>query len=191
MNKTVSIIIVTTLYFLSFPVFSERVHKWVDENGVTHYSDEAPINSESEVTLIEFPATHKNIVDAEKDYYSISNQWTRVHEERIAREKIKLEKAKVKAAQRPAEPSVVYVNEPEDRYVVGFPYHYRHKYKHKRKHKNKHKRRHRDVGDSSRHYGDRRTHKNKRSTLNRRGSKGHGRRSNSGRASRGLTVTAK
>ena len=191
MNKAIPIVIVTILLLVSFPISAERVHKWVDENGVTHYSDEAPNQSVSEVTLIELPATHSKIVDVEKDYYSISNQWMRVHEERIAREKIKLEKAKVKASQRPAEPSVVYVNEPEDRYVVGYPYHIRHKYRHKDRRKDKHKRRHRDRDDSMRHYGDRRSNQNKRSNLNRKGDQGHGRHSNSRRATKGLTVTAK
>ena len=191
MNKTISIIIVTTFFLVSFPVFAERIHKWVDENGVTHYSDEAPVHSASEITLIELQATHSKNIDVENDYYSISNQWMRAYEERIAREKIKLEKAKVKASQRPAEPSIVYVNEPEDRYVVAYPYHFRHKYKHKRKHKNKHKRRHRDRDDSTRHYGDRRSNQNKRSNLNRKGDKGPRRHSNSRRSAKGLTVTAK
>lgn len=189
MNKTISIINVTILLLVSFPVLAEHAHKWVDENGVTHYSDEVPNHSASEVRLIELPVTHSKTVDVEKDYYSISNQWMRVHEERIAREKIKLEKAKVKASQRPAEPSIVYVNEPEDRYVVGYPYHFRHKYKHRNK--DKHKRRHRDRDDSMRHYGDRRSNQNKRSNLNRKGDQNLGRHSNSRRAAKGLTVTAK
>ncbi len=143
---------------------------------------------ESEVTLIELPAKHTTAPDAENDYYSISNQWMRVHKERIAREQIKLEKAKVKASQRPAEPSVVYVNEPEYGYGYGYPYRYRHKYRHKRK--DKHHRRG-DKKDSTRHYGGKHANQNKRSNLNKSGDGGRGRQTHSRRATKGLTVTAK
>jgi len=92
-------------------VNANDVHKWVDENGVTHYSDEAPENIVNEVEQITLPATYSRAVGVQDDYYSIANQWMRVHEQRIALEKIKLEKAKQKAALRPVEPPVIVVNE--------------------------------------------------------------------------------
>lgn len=108
---------------------SANVYKWVDTNGVTHYSDEAPTSNTTPVTQIDVPATQSVAVKQENDYYSIANQWQRLHEELIKQEKINLEKARQKAAQSP---QVVYINQPnESRYVVSYPgfLHRRHYYK--------------------------------------------------------------
>jgi len=152
MHRTISLIIVAALFATaSLPVLADSVHKWVDEKGVTHYSDEAPAATVTQVSLIEIPANYSSTAEVEDDYYSISNQWMRLHEERIALEKIKLEKAKQKAAQQPVAPQVVYVNEPyEDRYVVAQPNffhrgHVRNRFHHKslQDHSGKHAKPHR------------------------------------------------
>lgn len=129
------IVTLTVLYcFALLPAYASGIHKWVDEQGVTHYSDQAPESDILQVSVIEIPAAHYTVSDIEKDYYSITNQWMRVHQERLELEKIKLEKAKQKAAQRPAPPQVVYVNESyEDRYRVAYPFFIHKKFKHKRK----------------------------------------------------------
>ena len=120
--------------------YAANVYKWVDAKGITHYSDEEPASSTTQVTLIDVPATQSVAVNAENDYYSIANQWMRLHEELIKREKIELEKAKQKAALQPLAPQIVYVNEPNvNRYVVAYPglFHRRHdrsRFHHKPKH---------------------------------------------------------
>ena len=119
-------------------VSADTVHKWVDVNGVTHYSDELPSNEINTVTQINLPVYSTSNSNVEDDYYSIANQWMRVHEQRLALEKIKLEKAKQKAALRPVEPQIIVVNETNRRGMVfpqkGFfghpPFHGGH-YKHK------------------------------------------------------------
>lgn len=104
------------------PAYAAEVYKWADARGITHYSDEAPTSSTTPVSLIEVPATNSVTVDAESDYYSIANQWQRLHNERIAREKIKLEQAKLKAAQQPASSQTVKINEPQEKqYVAVYP----------------------------------------------------------------------
>ncbi len=145
MNRIKSLHVVAILFCIALsPVYAEGVHKWVDENGVTHYSDAAPNSSATKVTIIEVHATYAATNAAEQNYYSIMNQWMRLHEERIEREKIKLEKAKQKAALQPVAPQVIYVNEPsESRYIVPYtsylhPNHPRHRFQHK----------------SNRHFGD-------------------------------------
>jgi len=115
------------------PAYATSVHKWVDTNGITHYSDEAPASSTTQVTLIEIPTNHTLAVDAENNYYSITNQWMRLHKERIEREKIELEKAKQKAAQSPVTPQIVYVNEPsEKRYVAAYRGFFQRRHGHRR-----------------------------------------------------------
>ena len=93
------------------PAYAAGVHKWVDAKGATHYSDEAPTSATAVVTLIKVPTTRSATADAANDYYSIANQWMRLHQELIEREKLTLEKARQKAAQSP---QIVYINEPND-----------------------------------------------------------------------------
>jgi hypothetical protein len=115
------------------------VHKWIDADGVTHYSDEAPISDETPVTLIDVEASatvSKDTEAAKDDYYSILKQWQRMHRERSERDRLNLEKARLKAMQTPAEPQVVYVNEPEQkRYVTAYPGFFHRKSGHHRFHR--------------------------------------------------------
>ena len=123
---------------ITFPVYAGSVHKWVDEQGVTHYSDQLPENISNPVKQIDISNTHSNS-NNNNDYYSISNQWARMREERLERKQLQLEKAKLKAAQRPVEPQVVYVDQ-SDEYrsrPVYYPIYYR-GYRHRYKHYNKH-----------------------------------------------------
>lgn len=112
-------------------VWAAGIHKWVDESGITHYSDMAPVADVDQVAVIEVSSAYSTNNNVEQDYYSITNQWMRIHQERLDREKIKLEKAKQKAVQQPVAPQVVYVNEPnKDRYRVSYPFFIRKKFKH-------------------------------------------------------------
>lgn len=140
MQRVISSIFVAVLFlFGASLVNADAVHKWVDVNGVTHYSDEVPSDEVKTVTQINLPVYSSSSSDAENDYYSIANQWMRVHEQRLALEKIKLEKAKQEAALRPVEPQVIVVNEtnrrgiflPRKRFVGHAPYYGDH-YKKKR-----------------------------------------------------------
>lgn len=102
------------------PADAEIVHKWVDTNGLTHYSDEISTPPRTQVTLIEISQSKPLTNNTETDYYSIKNQWRRLHKERIDLEKLKSEKARLEAAQQPVAPQIVDVNEPkEKRYVVA------------------------------------------------------------------------
>jgi hypothetical protein len=100
------------------PALAVGAHKWIDEKGVTHYSDEAP--AAIETTFIDLPdpviASPEN--DGADNYYSISNQWERMNRERLEREKLLLEKAKIEAARQPPPQPVVYVQDSgEDRII--------------------------------------------------------------------------
>ncbi|ADJ29742.1 DUF4124 domain-containing protein [Nitrosococcus watsonii] len=121
MNKSLYLIITIILFllFLERPAFAGSVHKWIDDNGVTHYSDEAPSSSATQVTLIQVPSSYPAVED---NYYSIANQWQRLYKKHIQREKIKLKKAKQKAAQQPPSPQVVYVSTPDQpQYGTVYP----------------------------------------------------------------------
>lgn len=111
------------------------IYKWIDANGVTHYSDAAP--EAIETTLIDVPGPNPESTDSEtesdSDYYSISKQWERMNRERLEREKLEVERDRIRAAQQAAEPRTVYVQQTDEvRYVpiyrsYGYRRHHRHK----------------------------------------------------------------
>ena len=69
------------------------IHKWVDADGVTHYSDEPPTGDVTGLEQIDLPtpaiAAHRRA----SDYYSIANQWRRMHRERIELERARAARA--------------------------------------------------------------------------------------------------
>jgi len=103
------------------PASAAVIHKWIDADGITHYSDEAP--AATPVTLIE--TTVPETAAKNDGYYTIANQWQRMRHERQQREKIILEKARLEAARQLREapqPEVIYVQEPAvKRYSVYYP----------------------------------------------------------------------
>ncbi|MEM7401686.1 MAG: DUF4124 domain-containing protein [Pseudomonadota bacterium] len=99
--------------------YAASVHKWVDENGVTHYSDQAPEHYVAQVDEIKISNNYSQS-NAQDDYYSVSNQWARMHAERVARKKLQLEKAKLKQSQSEVTPQVVYFNQDEDSSGQGY-----------------------------------------------------------------------
>ncbi|MDH3386603.1 MAG: DUF4124 domain-containing protein [Gammaproteobacteria bacterium] len=113
MNRALKQLIIMTLAAcLSIPAGAAVIHKWVDTDGVTHYSDEAPASGEIPVTVIDVPTAHSEPGSPAENYYSITNQWERMRRERIERDKLALEKAGFEADRRASSPAVVYVNQP-------------------------------------------------------------------------------
>ena len=116
------------------------VHKWIDADGVTHYSDEAPGSAVTDVLMIDVPAGKSDKTDTKNDYYSIKNQWQRVYKERLELQKLELERDRQKAALQSTTPRVVYVNESSDkRYAFAYLGRFHHRYRHGGLHK-RHKR---------------------------------------------------
>jgi hypothetical protein len=122
MDRSMITILTATITLSAFaPASSDVVHKWVDSDGITHYSDELPASAQTPVTRIELPEASVAAGDSTSDEYSITNQWRRMNQERIEREKLALEKARQKAQQKQAT-EVVYVEQPQEpRYVVTYP----------------------------------------------------------------------
>ena len=94
-------IITSTIVFfsaLSTCLAAENAYRWVDENGVTNFSDTPPVTeSPTETNVIPFsiPDNYTTAIRPENDYYSIDKQWQRLHDERLKRDKIILEKQRV------------------------------------------------------------------------------------------------
>jgi len=94
------------------PVTAAAVHKWVDANGITHYSDAPPQVEPASTTLIELPDTRRDTNTTATGYYSIANQWQRLHRERLELDKLALEQARQKATAPAPTPEIVYVETP-------------------------------------------------------------------------------
>lgn len=122
------------MVFAASPGTAAIIHKWVDEKGVTHYSDEPPATQTTEGTQIELPQTAPAADASAENYYSIANQWARMNQERLEREKLRLQANRVRATSKPAVTNV-YVKERREGYgIVWRGIHRKHHRKHKRGH---------------------------------------------------------
>ena len=81
-------------------LFAFTVHTWLDAEGIRHYADAPPDASVGQSERIEFADTPPGDDDAAADYYSISNQWARLRDERDASDARALERKKLLLEQR-------------------------------------------------------------------------------------------
>lgn len=115
--------IIMLILCLPLPLSAVSVYQWTDEQGVTHFSDEAPVNDNAgkPVSSFEVEEAYPQTRDPEEDYYSISNQWQRANDDRMAREKLKLERDKIRASRSNQAPVIhVASEEPQRRYYPVF-----------------------------------------------------------------------
>ncbi len=78
------------------------VYTWVDEEGITHFSDTPPgkaANAAGDVEAMAMPAGFPDVPDAADDYYSITNQWQRLQDERESRQAMALERDRLRVEQ--------------------------------------------------------------------------------------------
>jgi len=79
-------------------VSAATIHKWVDEKGITRYSDQAP-GPATRVTRIEVDtrgyASSSALRESDR-FYSIANQWERINQERLQRQQLALQQAALK-----------------------------------------------------------------------------------------------
>lgn len=79
--------------------FAATIHKWVDENGITHYSDQPP-EAATSVTRFEIDERGYSSSGTEQEsdrFYSIANQWKRINQERLQRLQLALQQAALEA----------------------------------------------------------------------------------------------
>jgi hypothetical protein len=64
-NSIIAASILLGLIFTVGSAHAQTVKKWVDEEGVTHYSDQKPVDSVPEVEDVEVPEANVTPVDTE------------------------------------------------------------------------------------------------------------------------------
>lgn len=62
------------MVFITCSFAHAEIHKWVDENGVTHYSEFAPSDSESNIEQVEVEKTPE---DADKNYEKMKERYAK------------------------------------------------------------------------------------------------------------------
>lgn len=68
------------LVLASAPAMSAEVYRWVDDDGVVHYSQWAPESRQEELATIDMPTSTPEDYDPDEDPYSVLNQAARIHE---------------------------------------------------------------------------------------------------------------
>jgi hypothetical protein len=115
---------------LALPVvFAGPVYTWVDEAGVTHFSEKPPADSAIEAMQINLPAIPPTGPALASDYYSILRQAERMQESRLERERVRAKllqaeaEAKRAKAAAAATGQVVPGNDYDNNvYYPAFPY---------------------------------------------------------------------
>jgi hypothetical protein len=83
-----------------------RVYKWVDADGVTHYSESRPASPGTTHGTVELEPVPPPASDLEADYYSVINQARRMQEERLERERVRASMMRAEAEARRAEAEI-------------------------------------------------------------------------------------
>jgi len=107
------------------------VYSWVDDDGITHFSDTPPIDESVSVRSIEDLPPPAAGISMDGNFYSVVNQATRMETQRLLAEKLRAERLQAEAEARQAraealaaqQPAIRYEKEP-DRYI--YPYYPRH-----------------------------------------------------------------
>jgi hypothetical protein len=123
MVSAIQVSIGVLLCSISILTPAATVHRWVDEHGVTHFSDAPPAGGASDVKILELSDDFPAAPDTRTNYYSIANQWERMRDERDQKTRVELEKARIRAEKGAAVAYSEPAAEPEERryYPVYFP----------------------------------------------------------------------
>jgi hypothetical protein len=107
-----------------------QVYTWVDDSGVTHFSETPPAAQVSETQLIEITPSATPASVADDDFYSVVNQADRMEARRLENEKLAAEKkqANAEASKARAEAAAIQQGAYNDnvsdssRYYPAYPY---------------------------------------------------------------------
>jgi hypothetical protein len=124
-------------------VQAAAVHKWVDDKGVTHYSDAAPGAAETSVVQLEISTGDRSTSAASESsdhYYSIANQWQRIQQERLQQQQLELQKAALTATRTTDQEPADYDDEDRTtRYVAAYPARFNRRHGYRKRHSRYHR----------------------------------------------------
>ena len=91
------------LGFATFSLHAQTVKKWVDEEGVTHYSDQQPVEGATEVEEVEAEEAPVTEFEGQEASERIKEYLDQVEQEREAREREAAEKEQAEALEEALE----------------------------------------------------------------------------------------
>ena len=94
-NLAITAALLFALSFVALPANAQTVKKWVDEDGVTHYSDQQPAEGEAEE--IEVPDANVTEFDSQSAQERIEKKLEELEAERKAREQAAEQREKTEA----------------------------------------------------------------------------------------------
>lgn len=125
-NTAIAATILLGSSIVTVPGQAQTVKTWVDEQGVTHYSDQAPVGGEAEVEVIVVPAAAMTGYETEEANERIQKQLEQLEQDRRAREQAAEHRQKTRALEEAIarEPLVVEPKKKESkrRRNPGGPY---------------------------------------------------------------------
>lgn len=110
-NSVISAAILIALSITASPAYAQTVKKWVDEEGVTHFSDQKPVDVEGQVNEIEVPKANVSEFGSEETNKRIQTQLKQMEEDRKAREQEAEAKEKARALEESIEREPLFVEE--------------------------------------------------------------------------------
>ena len=134
----IALVSVLLIFSQSFSVYAISVFQWVDSEGVTHFSDETPVDGTAveQLSNFEVDENYPQGRDPEEDYFSIINQWKRTNDERGARDSLRqANRQNIQILRQ--QPPPLYNDQPSQRYYTGLlssPYSYNRGQGHHRNH---------------------------------------------------------
>ncbi len=90
---------------------AQTVNKWVDEDGVTHFSDQKPVGNETEVREIEIPKGAVSEFESREVNERLNNVLQQMEQDRKAREAEAEERKKAREAEQALEREPIVVEE--------------------------------------------------------------------------------
>ena len=134
MKLNVSVVLLVIMSV--FEVQAQQLYKWVDAQGLTHYTETLP-NKDIDHVALDFTQDYP-VPNAEDDFYSIQNQLKRLQQRRSQQLAEKQQALEVRAIkQQTSEIIYVQANEPERNYYLP-AYYPRYKPHHYNKHNGHH-----------------------------------------------------
>lgn len=110
-NTVITASILLGCSFIAFPLHAQTVKTWVDEQGVTHYSDQEPVGGKTQVEEIEVPEARVNEYETEEANIRIQKQLEQMEQDRRAREQAAEQKEKARALEEAIEREPLVVEE--------------------------------------------------------------------------------
>ena len=92
---------------MALEVQAQTVNKWVDDEGVTHFSDQKPAGSDADVREIEIPKGSVSQFDAREVNERVNSVLQQLEQDRKAREAEAAARSKARQEEQALEPEAV------------------------------------------------------------------------------------